>query len=127
MIWITVCQHCQEARKLMRRNLCKRCYMDRKIRYRYRSIPGPRRPETAPGVVLPSSYRMPGTPTQAVPGSEEKIMILQERASRRESLFHPQDLRIHRRGLNLDLPPGLLLTSSAPADDDAMDDSGEAA
>jgi hypothetical protein len=34
---------------------------------------------------------LPGEPTDAVPGSEEKIRVLTERASRREELFHPLD------------------------------------
>jgi hypothetical protein len=32
-----------------------------------------------------------GEPTNAAPGSERKIRIMTERASRRESLFHPMD------------------------------------
>ena len=34
---------------------------------------------------------LPGEPTDAAPGSEEKIRVLTERASRREQLFHPLD------------------------------------
>jgi hypothetical protein len=34
---------------------------------------------------------LPGEPTEAAPGSEEKIRVLTERASRREQLFHPLD------------------------------------
>jgi hypothetical protein len=33
----------------------------------------------------------PGEPTSAPPGSAVKILVLTERASRREALFHPQD------------------------------------
>ena len=32
-----------------------------------------------------------GEPTEASPGSAHKILVLTERASRREALFHPQD------------------------------------
>jgi hypothetical protein len=32
-----------------------------------------------------------GEPTEASPGSPSKIRVLTERASRRESLFHPAD------------------------------------
>jgi hypothetical protein len=35
--------------------------------------------------------RYPGEPTDAPPGSEEKIRILIERAARRQPLFHPMD------------------------------------
>lgn len=34
---------------------------------------------------------MPGEPTDALPGSEQKIRVLIERAARREQLFHPDD------------------------------------
>jgi hypothetical protein len=34
---------------------------------------------------------MPTTPTDAPPGSEEKIQVLMERARLRQSLWHPQD------------------------------------
>ncbi len=33
----------------------------------------------------------PGQPTNAPPGSERKIRVMIERASRREPLFHPLD------------------------------------
>jgi hypothetical protein len=38
--------------------------------------------------------RFPKEPTPALPGSEEKILIMTERAARREQLFHPLDGRI---------------------------------
>src|SRR6516165_2789474 len=34
---------------------------------------------------------LPGEPTNAAPGSEEKIQVLMARAARREPLFHPND------------------------------------
>jgi hypothetical protein len=34
---------------------------------------------------------LPGEPTDAAPGTEEKIRVLTERAARREQLFHPLD------------------------------------
>lgn len=37
------------------------------------------------------SVSLPNEPTDALPGSEEKIRVMIERASRREPLFHPQD------------------------------------
>jgi hypothetical protein len=33
----------------------------------------------------------PGEPTEAAPGTATKIRVLTERATRRESLFHPKD------------------------------------
>ena len=37
------------------------------------------------------SISRPGEATNAAPGSERKIRIMTERASRREPLFNPQD------------------------------------
>ncbi len=37
------------------------------------------------------SLSRPGEPTNASPGSERKIRVMTERASRREPLFHPLD------------------------------------
>jgi hypothetical protein len=34
---------------------------------------------------------LPAEPTEALPGSEQKIQIMMERAQRREQLFHPND------------------------------------
>jgi hypothetical protein len=47
----------------------------------------------------------PGEPTDAPPGSPNKIRVLTERASRREPLFHPQD-NLKRQ---FHLPPDLLV------------------
>jgi hypothetical protein len=38
-------------------------------------------------------HPLPAEPTAAVPGSEEKLGVLAERASREEQLFHPEDRR----------------------------------
>jgi hypothetical protein len=35
--------------------------------------------------------RLPQEPTPALPGSEQKIRVMTERAARREQLFHPMD------------------------------------
>jgi hypothetical protein len=40
------------------------------------------------------SGAMPQEPTTAAPGSEAKVQVLMERASRRETLFHPNDATI---------------------------------
>jgi hypothetical protein len=41
--------------------------------------------------LLRGPFSQPGEPTEAPPGSPTKIHVLTERASRRESLFHPKD------------------------------------
>jgi hypothetical protein len=34
---------------------------------------------------------LPDAPTEAAPGSPEKVLILMERARKRQSLWHPND------------------------------------
>jgi hypothetical protein len=36
-------------------------------------------------------YQLPAEPTQALPGTEEKIRVLAERFDRHDALWHPQD------------------------------------
>ena len=40
------------------------------------------------------SGALPQQPTTAAPGSEAKVQVMIERASRREALFHPEDATI---------------------------------
>jgi hypothetical protein len=40
------------------------------------------------------SGALPQQPTTAAPGSEAKVQVMIERASRREALFHPSDATI---------------------------------
>lgn len=42
-------------------------------------------------ILPPGPVSIPGEPTDAPPGSTRKIRVLIERATRRESLFHPSD------------------------------------
>jgi hypothetical protein len=52
----------------------------------------------------PDAFRsgsLPAQPTEALPGTEQKIRVMIERAGRREALFHPMD--------------GLIAKVSAPA------------
>jgi hypothetical protein len=37
---------------------------------------------------------LPKEPTDAIPGTEEKIAILTRRAAQGEQLFHPEDMRL---------------------------------
>jgi hypothetical protein len=51
----------------------------------------PRPPQLAPIQALPGRLCPPGEPTKALPGSEEKIVVMIDRAGRREALFHRRD------------------------------------
>lgn len=43
---------------------------------------------------------MLGLPTKAIPGTEEKIQVLEERVENRQILFHPLDYRLYDTGWN---------------------------
>jgi hypothetical protein len=45
------------------------------------------------GAVGHGESPLPKEPTTALPGSEEKIAVMMERAKRRENLHHPLDAR----------------------------------
>lgn len=70
------------------RGLCWRCYYAPGVRERFatESIFGRR------GLALdPRERPLPDSPTDAPPGSPEKIRVLQERARAGRALFHPAD------------------------------------
>jgi hypothetical protein len=52
--------------------------------------------------------RLPQEPTAALPGSLEKILIMTERASRREQLFHPLDGPLAPPAAQIDSNPALV-------------------
>lgn len=84
-----------------KRGLCKTCYATPAIKRLY----PPRRRTSEVG--LPSRRRqLPVEPTEAMPGTDAKIQILEERAARDEYLFHPQDGR-DQRERPPDAPPRL--------------------
>lgn len=71
-----VCRHCGKARIIRRRKLCWDCYYAPGVRELYRVR---RR-------VQPATH-----PTEALPGSLEKILVLMRRAELRQELWHPDD------------------------------------
>jgi hypothetical protein len=76
----------------------------------------------------------PPEPTAALPGSEQKIRVMTERAARRQQLFHPMDGLVGQSGPQLaPLPDAstwlarlaayqLLTFDSSALDDDELDD-----
>jgi hypothetical protein len=83
-----MCRHCQKVRSNRPRGLCWTCYYTPGVRELYPSTSKFARRGvgnfcgTAP---------LPEFPTDAAPGSEAKLLILMERAAKRQSLFHPDD------------------------------------
>lgn len=80
-----VCQHCQKNRVARPRKLCWSCYYNPGVRGRYPPIVLER---LSPGT---GRRRKPCEPTDAIPGTPEKIRVLMERAERGEELFHEAD------------------------------------
>ena len=83
-----MCRHCQTKNSNRPRGLCWRCYNTRSVRDRY-----PSTSQFARRGVTDFNGRTPRPTeaTEAMPGSEEKILILIERAQLGQSLWHPED------------------------------------
>jgi hypothetical protein len=83
-----ICRHCQKRRVTRPRGLCWTCYYTEGVREQYPSMSkfGRRGPGNFNG-----KAKLPPFPTLALPGSPEKIAILEQRALLRQALFHPQD------------------------------------
>ena len=77
------CLHCCRRVQHHRRRLCSRCYAQGAIGNRY-----------VPARVATDFYGnppAPAEPTDAQPGSPDKIEVLAARAQAREKLWHPLD------------------------------------
>src|SRR2546423_7813948 len=82
------CRHCGRDRVNRPRGLCWTCYYTPGVRERYPSTSKFARRGVGN---FCGAAPLPEFATDAMPGSEEKILILMERAARREALFHPDD------------------------------------
>jgi hypothetical protein len=97
------CLNCKIRKGSRGRGICDRCYEDREIRDLYVTSKEP----TAPDFY--GKTKLPDEPTTYLPGSEEKIKVLKERATQKVSLFHPDDttlekLNVGKRGVFNELP-----------------------
>jgi hypothetical protein len=83
-----LCRHCHQAAISRPRKLCWSCYYAPGVRELYPSTSkfGRRGDGNFYGAAP-----LPPFPTQAAPGSPEKIALLTQRAQQRQQLFHPQD------------------------------------
>src|SRR5262245_494221 len=83
-----ICRHCQKVRANRPRGLCWSCYYTPGVRELF-----PSTSKFARRGVDDFNGRAsaPTEPTEATPGSEEKILVLIERARKRQSLWHPDD------------------------------------
>lgn len=84
----TLCRHCQRVRSNRPRGLCWSCYYTPGVRDLYPSTSkfARRGISDKNGVIA-----LAAEPTSALPGSAEKVAILEQRARLGVSLWHPLD------------------------------------
>src|SRR5438034_2603383 len=85
---MSLCRHCHRASVNRPRGLCWSCYYTPGVREKY--------PSTSKfahrGVGnFNGNVPLPDAATDTAPGSEAKILVLIERARRKQALFHPLD------------------------------------
>lgn len=87
-----LCQHCHTRGQSKARKLCSACYADLAIRNAYPRVDDRFGVNSGANVPPNAAPPLPAEPTQANPGSEEKIAVLEARYARGEAIFHPDDL-----------------------------------
>ena len=84
---IPICQHCRQGKVNRPRQLCWGCYYAPGVRDQYPSTSKYARR----GVGNFTEAALACEPTEAVPGTPEKMVVLAERARMRQRLWHPHD------------------------------------
>src|SRR4051812_36059958 len=95
---LITCRHCGERKKARARGLCSLCHRRLNVRRQFGpvSVYGNRMTATEPEPGKPS-LPLPPCPTDAMPGSAEKIAVLKWRMEKGYLLWHPGDRRIDLR------------------------------
>jgi len=83
-----LCRHCQHSHVNRPRGLCWSCYYAPGVRDQYPSTSKYARRGIGDRT---GRVPMPPSPTWAIPGSPEKVAILEQRAQQRMALWHPSD------------------------------------
>lgn len=87
-----LCRHCERVRSNRPRGLCWSCYYTAGVREKYPSTSKFARR----GVGIGNRRAVMPEPTEALPGTPEKVVVLEERARRGQCLWHPHDARLDR-------------------------------
>lgn len=97
---IRICAHCKERKNIIARGCCSTCYHNPAIVKNYpKQNRGPKKGFRhvgdmkwfRPKQLGEKRGRMPDEPTTALPGTEEKMMVMRARLERGEHLYHPRD------------------------------------
>jgi len=96
-----LCRNCQKVKSNRPRGLCWSCYYTPGVREQFPSTSKFARR----GVKDFNGRTKLGDPTPALPGSEEKVRVLMDRARLGLSLFHPQDALVGDRMVRPTLQP----------------------
>lgn len=85
---LSECRHCHRVLTCQSRGLCYKCWNNPGVRdsYPYQS----KYAVKGLGTDITGIRRYP-TPTQARPGTQEKVLVLQARVMAGEHLWHPED------------------------------------
>ena len=82
-----LCRHCQKVKSNRPRGLCWSCYYTPGVREQY-----PSTSKFAQRGIDDFNGRAPlPAPTDALPGTPEKVAVLMQRARLKQALWHPQD------------------------------------
>src|SRR5581483_10972436 len=90
-----LCRHCQKVKSNRPRGLCWSCYYTPGVRELYPSTSKFARRGVAD---FNGRAKMP-EPTDALPGTPEKVRVLEERARLGQQLWHPLDAKLDLRKL----------------------------
>jgi len=89
------CRHCERFLVIYSRRLCRFCWAEPDVRYLYPIQQGMNNQYNPTSKAIKDIDRstdpLPAEPTEAWPGSPEKVEIMEARALARVSLFHPED------------------------------------
>ncbi len=92
------CRHCGHSPASRPRGLCWTCYYTPDIRDQYTSTSRYGRRGIADSY---GHFQLPCAPTQALPGTPEKIAVLCSRALGGQSLWHPLDAPVLQQEMQL--------------------------
>jgi hypothetical protein len=93
-----LCRHCHKSKPNRPRGLCWSCYYTPGVRDQYPSTSKFARRGVGD---YNGQSSLPPFPTGALPGSPEKVAILEQRAKMRLSLWHPADAPMDRESRKL--------------------------